>query len=72
MIKMKPEIKGNGGGFNIHNFIDLIKQKLGYATLAAFLLELSVISFSITKTKQEQQKENKERIALGLTNYGLT
>jgi len=52
-------------------FLRPIKQKLGYMALAAFFLETTIISWAIQRRRILQQKENKDRISLALSNYSL-
>lgn len=47
------------------------KQKLGYMALAAFFLETTIISWAIQRRRVLQEKENKDRISLALSNYSL-
>jgi hypothetical protein len=55
----------------ITGFCGMLKQKLGYFALAAFLLETSVISWSIKRRMTLQEIENRDRISIGLANYSL-
>lgn len=48
-----------------------MKQRLGCFALAAFLLETSVISWSIRRRMFKQERENMDRISIGLNNYSL-
>ena len=48
-----------------------IRQKLGYMALAAFFLEATIISWAIQRRRVLQEKENRDRISLALTNYSL-
>ena len=48
-----------------------MKQKLGYMALAAFFLETTIISWAIQRRRVLQEKENKDRIGLALSNYSL-
>ena len=48
-----------------------MKQKLGYMALAAFFLETTIISWAIQRRRFLQQRENKDRISLALSNYSL-
>ena len=55
----------------VHGFLDSMKQRLGYFALAAFFLETSILSWSIRRGMTLQERENKDRIAIGLANYSL-
>jgi len=52
-------------------FLGPMKQRLGYLALAAFFLETTIISWSIQRRRILQQRENKDRISLALSNYSL-
>jgi len=54
----------------VHGFLGSMKQGLGFA-VAAFLLETSILSWSIRRSMTQQERENKDRIAIGLANYSL-
>ncbi|MBU2503602.1 MAG: hypothetical protein KJ879_00920 [Nanoarchaeota archaeon] len=55
----------------VSRFLRPMKQKLGYLALAAFFLETTIISWAIQRRRILQEKENKDRIGLALTNYSL-
>jgi len=55
----------------VNGFFNVFKQRLGYFALAAFLIESSVISWSIRRKMTLQQIENRDRTSIGLANYSL-
>jgi len=55
----------------MHGFLGSMKQRLGFFALTAFLLEASALSWSIQRRRLMQQRENKDRISLALSNYSL-
>jgi len=56
---------------SMYGILGSMKQRLGYFALAAFLLETSIISWSIQRRRTMQQNENRDRISLALSNYSL-
>ena len=55
----------------VRGFLGTLKHKPGYAALAAFFLESTMIFLSIQKGRILQKIENRDRISLALTNYSI-
>jgi len=56
---------------SMQGFLGSMKQRCGYFAIAAFLMEVSALSWLIQRSRSIQQNENRDRVSLALTNYRL-